>query len=55
MVHKEDGIKWILGRVVAVHPGLNGIVRVADIRTSAGVIRRVFNSMYPLPISANSG
>ncbi|XP_047545909.1 uncharacterized protein LOC125077861 [Vanessa atalanta] len=53
VVVKEDNLpplKWRLGRVVAVHPGSDGIVRVADIRTSTGVIRRAFNRICPLPL-----
>ncbi|XP_046970589.1 uncharacterized protein LOC124537742 [Vanessa cardui] len=54
VVVKEENIpplKWRLGRIVAVHPGSDGIVRVADIKTSAGVIRRAFNRICPLPVS----
>ncbi|CAG9135443.1 unnamed protein product [Plutella xylostella] len=39
VVVKEDNLpplKWRMGRVVAVHPGSDGIARVADIRTSTG-------------------
>ena len=31
---------WPRGRVVAVHPGQDGIVRVVDVKTSTGVFRR---------------
>ncbi|XP_059056122.1 uncharacterized protein LOC131849997 [Achroia grisella] len=57
VVIKEDNLpplKWKLGRVVGVHPGLDGIVRVADIRTSTGVIRRAFSKICPLPVSSES-
>ncbi|KAJ0176914.1 hypothetical protein K1T71_006923 [Dendrolimus kikuchii] len=47
-------LKWKLGRVVAVHPGSDGIVRVADIKTATGVIRRAFNRICPLPVSTGS-
>lgn len=52
VVVKEDNLpplKWKLGRIVAIHPGSDGIVRVADIRTSGGVIRRAFSKICPLP------
>lgn len=45
VVIKEDNLpplKWRLGRIVALHPGKDGISRVADIRTSTGVVRRAF-------------
>ncbi|KAJ8717872.1 hypothetical protein PYW07_005802 [Mythimna separata] len=55
VVIKEDNLpplKWKLGRVVAVYPGTDGIARVADIRTSTGVVRRAFNRICPLPVSS---
>lgn len=58
VVVKEENmppLKWRLGRVIAVHPGPDGIVRVADIRTSIGVIRRSFSRICPLPVSSDSG
>lgn len=57
VVVKEDNVpplKWKLGRIVAVHPGLDAIVRVADIRTSTGIIRRAFSKICPLPVCADS-
>ncbi|XP_049868956.1 uncharacterized protein LOC126368838 [Pectinophora gossypiella] len=53
---KEDHLpplKWKLGRVVAVHPGSDGINRVADVRTTTGVVRRAFSKICPLPVSTN--
>ncbi|UYV69371.1 K02A2.6-like [Cordylochernes scorpioides] len=32
--------KWLMGRVVEVHPGKDGVVRVVSLRTMAGVIKR---------------
>lgn len=58
VVIKEENLpplKWRLGRVVAIHPGSDGIVRVADIKTSAGVLRRAFNRICPLPVESASG
>ena len=31
---------WKLGRVVQVYPGIDGHVRVADIKTENGIVRR---------------
>ncbi|XP_072936546.1 uncharacterized protein [Epargyreus clarus] len=56
VVVKEDGLpplKWKLGRVVAVHPGADGIIRVADIKTASGIIRRSFNRICPLPVTCS--
>ncbi|KAJ2951417.1 hypothetical protein O0L34_g13561 [Tuta absoluta] len=45
-------LMWLLGRVVRVFPGNDGIVRVADIKTRKGIIRRAFNNICPLPIKS---
>ncbi|XP_063368370.1 uncharacterized protein LOC134656776 isoform X2 [Cydia amplana] len=53
VVVKEDNLpplKWKLGRIVSVIPGSDGINRVADIRTSSGIIRRAFSKICPLPV-----
>ena len=31
---------WPLGKVTGVYPGRDGIVRVADVKTSSGLYRR---------------
>ncbi|XP_045452325.1 uncharacterized protein LOC123661407 [Melitaea cinxia] len=51
---KEEGLppmKWRLGRIVEVYPGTDGCVRVADVKTARGVIRRGFNRICPLPLN----
>ncbi|CAG4976903.1 unnamed protein product [Colias eurytheme] len=51
---KEDNmppLKWKLGRVVALFPGLDGIARVAEIRTANGIVKRSFSKICPLPIT----
>lgn len=51
---KEDNmppLKWKLGRVVALFPGLDGIARVAEIRTANGIVKRSFSKICPLPLS----
>ena len=43
VVLQEDGLvpaKWQLARVMKVHPGRDGIVRVASIKTSTGTYKR---------------
>lgn len=52
VVLKEDNLpplKWKLGRIVAVYPGTDGVIRVADVKTSNGVFRRSFSKLCPLP------
>ncbi|XP_072934096.1 uncharacterized protein [Epargyreus clarus] len=43
---------WLLGRVENIYPGSDGVVRVADIKTRKGTLRRAFNNICPLPIEA---
>lgn len=43
-------LQWHLGRVVQLHPGKDGIARVATIKVSTGLIKRSFTSICPLPI-----
>lgn len=45
--------KWRLGRVVEVHPGNDGHVRVASIKTANGTIRRAITKLCVLPIENN--
>ncbi|CAG9574686.1 unnamed protein product [Danaus chrysippus] len=48
-------LKWRMGRIVAVHPGPDGIIRVADVKTSNGVVRRSFSKICPLPDLSEDG
>lgn len=51
---KDDNLpplKWAMGRIIKTFPGNDGISRVADIKTSAGIIRRAFSKICPLPIN----
>ncbi|XP_031340893.1 uncharacterized protein LOC116169002 [Photinus pyralis] len=50
---KEDNqppLHWKLGLVVAVHPGADGVARVASVKTINGVVKRSFAKICPLPI-----
>ncbi|KAL7725857.1 hypothetical protein ACLKA6_016408 [Drosophila palustris] len=42
--------QWLLARVVATMPGKDGRVRVADVRTAKGVLRRPIHKLAPLPL-----
>lgn len=51
IVH-EDNIPpqhWILARVINAIPGRDGKVRVVDIKTNKGVLRRSIHKIAPLP------
>lgn len=41
--------EWRLGRVVKVHPGSDGKVRVADLKTQNGTITRPIHKLVLLP------
>ncbi|XP_073949108.1 uncharacterized protein [Choristoneura fumiferana] len=42
--------RWLLGRVTRLHPGSDGVTRVADVLTTSGTLRRAFNRLCPLPV-----
>ncbi|XP_051167314.1 uncharacterized protein LOC127285375 [Leptopilina boulardi] len=53
VVIKDDNLppmRWSLGRIVATHPGSDGIVRVVTIRSPTGTYKRALKKLYPLPI-----
>ncbi|KAH8342571.1 hypothetical protein KR059_006432, partial [Drosophila kikkawai] len=53
VVIKEESLpanEWRLGRIQLVYPGADGKVRVADVLTARGVIRRPVAKMIRLPM-----
>lgn len=51
---KENNIppgKWALGRVMELHPGAVGYVRVTTIKTNKGTIKRPITKLAPLPMA----
>ena len=57
VVLKEENTiptKWPLGRIVAVYPGTDGLVRVVDVRTSQGIYRRPITKLALLLGPENS-
>nr|CAI5844027.1 unnamed protein product [Callosobruchus analis] len=42
--------QWQLGQVVAVYPGPDGVVRVAEVQTTRGTSRRAVNKLCVLPV-----
>lgn len=41
--------KWALGRVIELHPGKDGLVRVVSLKTKAGIIKRPVVKLSILP------
>ncbi|CAK9805171.1 hypothetical protein ANTPLA_LOCUS4356 [Anthophora plagiata] len=53
VVVQEDNLppmQWPLGRIVAVHPGTDGIIRVVTVKTSRGEYKRSVKRIAPLPV-----
>ena len=44
--------RWDRGRIVAIHPGPDGIIRVVDIKTQSGVYRRPVSRLCILDVEA---
>ena len=52
MLIAEDNMppsQWALGRIIHLHPGADGHVRVATIRTQNSEIKRAVAKLCPLP------
>ncbi|XP_067637460.1 uncharacterized protein [Eurosta solidaginis] len=50
----EDNLppqKWMVGRVIGIKTGVDGKVRVADVKTATGVLRRAIHKLAMLPTS----
>lgn len=41
-------LQWHLGRVTRLHPGVDGVARVADVNTERGQVRRTLTRLCPL-------
>ncbi|XP_076230267.1 uncharacterized protein LOC143176322 [Nomia melanderi] len=57
VIMKEDNqppLQWKLGRVVQLHPGRDGITRVASLRTSSGLLKRPVRKLCILPVDAKA-
>lgn len=49
---KETGVPplhWLMGRVVSVHPGRDGVTRVVEVNTRGGIKKRAIRLVCPLP------
>ncbi|XP_063915021.1 uncharacterized protein LOC135131281 [Zophobas morio] len=45
-------LQWRLGRIVELHPGADGVHRVATIKTSLGLLKRPISKLCPLPVES---
>ncbi|XP_055632434.1 uncharacterized protein LOC129772927 [Toxorhynchites rutilus septentrionalis] len=53
VILREDNVpplQWPLARIVDLHPGADGVVRVVTIRTTRGTYKRPVNRICPLPL-----
>jgi len=41
---------WKLGRIIDLHPGADGLVRAATIKTSTGIYKRSVSKICRLPL-----
>lgn len=54
---KEDEtrpFKWVLARIVSVHPGNDGVIRAVTVRTGRGIYKRPIVKVCPLPVEEGS-
>ena len=53
VILREDNVpsmQWPLGRVIKVHPGVDGIIRTATVQTATTTLDRGVKRLVPLPI-----
>ncbi|KAJ8964269.1 hypothetical protein NQ317_005510 [Molorchus minor] len=43
--------QWLLGRIVSLSPGLDGVARVASVKTANGQLTRPLVKLCPLPVA----
>ncbi|XP_055622863.1 uncharacterized protein LOC129766365 [Toxorhynchites rutilus septentrionalis] len=46
----QPPMRWKMGRIVEVHPGDDGVVRVVTLKTSSGIMKRPVEKLCMLPI-----
>lgn len=54
VIIKDENIttsRWTIGRIVELHPGNDGIVRVVTIRTASGTYKRPIHKLCVLPVN----
>ncbi|XP_071629496.1 uncharacterized protein [Temnothorax longispinosus] len=50
---KAPPLQWRQGRIVELHPGRDGVARVATVRTADGVLTRPLVKLCPLPMDTS--
>lgn len=53
-VDNTPPLQWRMGRVMDLHPGHDGVPRVATIHTVSGPIKRPVIQLCPLPMEADN-
>lgn len=48
---QKSPLEWDLGRVLKLHPGNDGVVRVVTLKTAKGILQRPVVKVCPLPIN----
>lgn len=54
---KTDGLppgKWLLGRIVDKHPGLDGIARVYSVKSGSNIVKRSISKLCLMPVDTES-
>ncbi|GFU35077.1 bel12-ag transposon polyprotein [Trichonephila clavipes] len=46
-------LHWLLGRVLELFPGKDGIIRLVKLRTERGDMLRPIQRLYPLEVTSN--
>lgn len=46
--------QWMLGRIIELHPGDDGVMRAATVKTTNGTFKRPAKLLCPLPIEQQS-
>ena len=52
-VYKRQPLEWKRGVITNVFPGQDSLVRVAEVRTALGILRRPIHKLCPLPVATN--
>ncbi|XP_055630605.1 uncharacterized protein LOC129771210 [Toxorhynchites rutilus septentrionalis] len=46
----QPPMRWKMGRIIATHPGPDGVVRVVTLKTATGILKRPVEKICMLPI-----
>ena len=56
VVIKDDNLppmQWSMGRVLRTCPGNDGLIRVVELKTRTGIVKRAIHSIAPLPVQTD--